>query len=173
MRNRPVIVGLALLAIAIGVLVFLSGPEERVRDTVSPTAERSLAPANTPVSFTEIAQGIHSSVAARVNYSITSAAELKELWKLIDATSTPPAVDFKTHAVLAIFGGEKGSAGYAVAVAKISDAEKRMVSVALTKPDATCKAVRPALSPYEIIAVPATTLPLAHEDVLTPVSCSK
>ncbi|MDE1919766.1 MAG: protease complex subunit PrcB family protein [Patescibacteria group bacterium] len=172
MRNRPVIIGLALLAIAIGVLVFLSGHDENVRDTAATAAENP-SPASTAVSFTELAHGLHSSVLTRVNYSITSAAEFKELWKLTDATVALPAVDFKTHMVLAVFAGEKPSAGSAIAVSAIKDAGNRMVSVALTKPDATCKAVRPALSPYEIIAVPATTLPLTHEDLLTPVSCSK
>lgn len=172
MRNKFVIIGIALLAVALGVLVFLSDRNRNFQNTPYPSTADSNA-SDKAVSFTRLAYGSRSSVTARVNYLITSPGQLKELWKLIDATSTPPSVDFKTQAVIAIFAGEKPSAGYAVAVSKIEDAEKRMVSVALTDPDDSCATKRSTMAPYEILLMPATPLSLTHEDLLTPVSCSK
>ena len=172
MQNRPVIIGTALLAIALGVLVFLSDRDRNFQSNPSTDTLESSVSSKT-ISFTRLAYGSRSSVATRVNYLITSADQLKDLWKLTDATSTPPAVDFKTHAVIAVFAGEKPSDGYAVAVSKIEDSEKRMVSVALTSPDDTCATKRSTVAPYEILLMPVTPLSLTHEDVLTPVSCSK
>src|SRR5665811_1832324 len=90
------------------------------------------------VPFTKIAQGMQSNVSTRANYLITSPSALSKLWKLIDATTTPPEIDFNRDAVVAVFAGERPTTGYAISVAKIEDTGMRTVSVTIAKPDTTC-----------------------------------
>lgn len=155
------IVGLALVIIALGVFAFLNQ-----RDT-SPGVSQNLASAQSSiVPVTKITQGQKSIVTRRVNYLITSAEELTKLWKMVDATPPPPAIDFKKQAVLAIFAGSEPRAS--IAVSKVEDADKRVVSITLTK---HCESSQALASSYEIVAVPATGLPLTHQDIATPASC--
>ncbi|MHB8710402.1 MAG: hypothetical protein ACYC6X_02545 [Minisyncoccota bacterium] len=156
------IVGVALVAAGIGAIASLSG-----RGGVSPVANSQSAA--TAVPFTDIAHGSRSTVATRVNYFITSADQLNTLWKMIDATGVPPAIDFKTHAVIAAFAG--AGAGSAVTISKIEDTSARLVSITIAKPDSACAQKHSAPSPYDVIAVPTTSLPLSHIDVSAIVSC--
>lgn len=165
-REILIIIGLAAVAVAIGLFIFLRG-----RDT-SPTVSPNLASAEQSVAvvpFTKITQGEKSTVTRRVNYLITSTDELQKLWKMVDATIPPPAIDFEKQAVLAIFAGNESTSS--IAIAKIEDTDTRLVSIAVTKPDSACVSKLAAPSPYEIVVVPATTLPLAHADLATTVSC--
>ena len=149
----------------IGLLATVQYP---VQEVLAETTAQTLT-----VPFTTIVQGEQSGVAARVNYLITSPDELSALWASIRATSTPPSIDFTTQAVLAIFAGESSEAS--VSVAKITDAlgaGQRMVSIAITKPDVFCTGEVTTTSPYAIVAVPATSLPLTHEDIVTTANCA-
>jgi len=123
------------------------------------------------VPFTEVAHGLKSEVMERNNYVITSSGELASLWKLIDATGTPPEIDFKKNAVIAIFAGEQPTTGYAISVAKVEDAGARIVSITLTMPDRNCATGQSLTTPYDIVAVPATSLPFAHKDIPTTKGC--
>lgn len=163
MKNTVGIIGVAFLALLIGFVGFLYD-----RETVSKVPS-SVAAA---VPFTSLARGSRSKAATRVNYLITSANDLANLWETVDATNTPPAVDFKTQAVLAVFAGHASNS--AIAVAKIEDTiEQRVVSITVTKPDAACAKKLSALSPYEIVVVPATSLSLTHRDLSTTAPCPK
>lgn len=166
-RETLIIIGVVLVALIIGVMVFFSGRGSVSTDTSSVVANTQ--PSAVIVPFTEITSGSKSTVATRVNYVITSTDELNKLWKMIDATGTPPAIDFKTHAVLAVFAGKESTS--LIIVAKIEDTNARMVSVAITKPDGACAPKQSAMAPYDIVAVPVTSLPLAHEDISTTVPC--
>jgi hypothetical protein len=154
-RDTLTIGGVALISVAIGVVVFLSGAVTNRSSVVT-------------VPFTTLIQGRQSAVARRVNYFITSSAQLSEIWKVVNASGTPPKVDFKKQAVIAVFAGNESSSS--IAVAKIEDTNARMVSIAIAKPDCTANA---DASPYEIVAVPTTSLPLAHTDIPTTVDCPK
>jgi len=165
-KDTLILIGIALTAIAVGIAIFVSG-----RGSL-PEASRNVAenqPAVVSVSFTEIAHGAKSTVTTRVNYVITSMDELNKLWKMIDATGKPPTIDFTTQSVIAVFAGKEP--GSTIAVAKIEDAQTRTVSIAIAKPDSACTKKQSTVSPYEIVAVPSTSLPLAHEDLSTTVSC--
>lgn len=165
-REFLIITGLMLVAVAIGIFIFLRG--QNTAPEVSPnlaSAEQSAS----VVPFTKITRGEKSTVTRRVNYLITSAEELQRLWKMVDATPPPPTVDFKTHAVLAIFAGNESTSS--IAIAKIEDTDTRLVSITIAKPDDACAKSQSADSPYEIVSVPLTTLPLAHADLTTTVSC--
>ncbi len=163
MQDKNVLIGFSLAAIVIGVLIFAYGgiasqPQQAVNTT---------PPAKT-VPFTPLAQGEQSVVNERVNYLITSPAQLDELWKTLQATGTPPTVDFSTQNVLAVFAGSKSSS--AIKIAKIEDSDARMVSIMIAMPDGAC-AAKSSASPYQIVAVAASSLPLAHEDIVATTSC--
>ncbi|HEX8994183.1 MAG TPA: hypothetical protein VF803_02935 [Candidatus Paceibacterota bacterium] len=123
---------------------------------------------STPVPFERLGSGPEEGLSDQVNYVITSPEELKTLWKMIGATTTPPVVDFSTHQVLAVFSGP----GAQASVANVNDLQgERVVSVAVAKPDATC-AGKPVLPNYELVAVAATSLSLSHKYIEMPVSCA-
>ena len=157
-----ILIGAAVVAVGIGVFMFSSGRGD--------LSDNSLAA--TVVSFTEIAKGSQSVVERRVNYLITSSGQFDELWKMVTATGTPPKIDFKTHSIIAVFAGQKPTAGYAIAVAKIEDASARMVSITLAKPSDSCILAQSITTPYQLISVPTTSLPLAHEDVSVTTTCA-
>lgn len=161
MQNKMILIGVAVAAIVIGVLIFAYTTQTASKANTPMTA--SVVP------FTPLAHGEQSSVDARVNYRITSSAQLSELWHTLKAAGTPPVVDFSTHEVLAVFAGPESSVN--IAVAKIEDTNQRMVSIALEKPAGSCAKKQVAASQYEIVAVPATALPLTHEDVVTTADC--
>ena len=131
-------------------------------------AEAAVQP--TPVPFTKLIQGEQSIIGERVNYIVTNEAELTALWKLIGATSTPPTVDFSSQTVLAIFAGKDFQS--ALWVSKVEDADQRLVSIVIKKPDSTCATTKSTKSPFEIVAVAATSLPFTHQDIVTTTSCS-
>jgi len=168
-RDTLVIIGLTLVAAIIGVSLFFYGPGGLANVWSSAGAGDTAA---IEVPFTELAQGSQSSVATRVNYLITSASQLGELWKMTDATGTPPAVNFNTHAVIAVFAGQQPTAGYSIEVSKVEDTAVRMVTVTLTKPGDGCILAQTVTAPYELISVPVGTLPPAHEDISTAVDCT-
>ncbi|MCX6787551.1 MAG: protease complex subunit PrcB family protein [Candidatus Kaiserbacteria bacterium] len=172
MRNTLITVGLVLLAAVVGMFIYFSGRGQNVQKESLPAVAATHAAA-VPVPFMKIAQGARSTVTTRINYSITSADQLSKLWKMIDATSTPPVVDFKTQMVIAVFAGQKPTAGYAISVSKITDTESRMVSVMLASSEGACSTKKSTIAPYEVVVVPSTTLPFAHEDISTTVSCPK
>jgi len=146
--------------------------------TVQYPAQQVSAQANEQtivVPFTTLVQGEQSGVKDRVNYLITSPDELSALWKTIQATGTPPTIDFTAQMVLAIFAGD--SAGASVSVAKITDLltltkEQRLVSIVIAKPDVFCTGETAAVSPYTLVTVPVTSLSLAHEDIVTTADCT-
>jgi len=71
--------------------------------------------------------------------------------------------------VIVVFAGNESSSS--IAIAKIEDTTARTVSIAITKPD--CAKPPSVASPYEIVAVSATSLPLAHQDIEQKSDCSK
>lgn len=169
-RDTLILIGAAVVVVAIGVIA-LASRGGSLASSVSPSVADDQS-AGSGISFTKLVQGTQSAIDTRVNYVITSPAQMSELWDMIVATGTPPAVDFKTHSVIAVFAGKEAST--AISVAKIEDTSvERMVSIVLANPDTSCSQKLPAVSPYEIITVLATQLPLAHTDVLMKADCSK
>lgn len=165
MRDKIIIVSVAVAVIVIGILVFFSG-NKKVSTTPASVAE---SVATTTVPFTKLVQGAKSNVTTRANYVIASADGLSEFWKMAGASGKPPAVDFKTQAVIAVFAGKEPTSS--ISIAKIEDSSVRMVSIAITKPEGVCAKKASISSPYEIAVVPATLLSLAHEDILTTTTC--
>lgn len=117
------------------------------------------------VPFTKITEGVRSSVQKRVNYIITSSEQLNELWKVASIDGNVPSVDFTKSDVIAVFSGPKSESGSAIAVARVEDSKKRMVTITLINPNEKCSiAKQSTTTPYQIITVPKTTLTLFHKD---------
>lgn len=165
-RNTIAIAGVAIVVVAVGTYIALFG--SKGLSTTSPLARQGSA---VVVPFTTVVDGVQSGVLERVNYQIVSQEELNNLWKLIKATSTPPTVDFNTEQVVAIFARPAPRAD--ISIAKIEDSKVRMFSIAVTHQEGPCTASsKSQTAPYQIVKVPATTLPLAHMDIVATTSCS-
>ncbi len=169
MRDTLIIIGLALVAVVLGTFILLYG-----RNNL-PSAPSSAVAYNTPaavaVPFTELAQGVHSSVSVRTNYLITSETQLAKLWKMIDARGKTPVVDFTTHDVIAVFAGKEPTAGYTIAVSKIDYANTRQVTVTLTSPGGNCMLAQSVTAPYQVVELAKTSLPLTHADRAITANC--
>lgn len=138
----------------------------------SPGDEPPQQVAATVVPFTQIAQGSESKVSTRVNYVISSQEELVSLWKLIDAKGTPPTIDFSANEVIAVFAGEKNSGGYGIRVRSITDAADRDVTVELQIPSSSCMTASVITTPYQVVSMPVTKLPLSHKDISATIGCT-
>ena len=161
MRNALIVGGISVVAIGIGVFVFLYGGKAF---GVAPSTEII-------VPFIELAQGTQSSVSRRTNYLITSESQLDELWNMTDAKGIPPTVDFTKNYVAGVFSGKEPTTGYAITVSKVMDVKSRIVTVTLVSPDTSCILAQSMTAPYQIISLPKTSLPFAHEDQTITVSC--
>ncbi|MGH7175076.1 MAG: protease complex subunit PrcB family protein [Minisyncoccia bacterium] len=125
------------------------------------------------VSYSVLDQGPISGVSSRVNYLITDQAGFKNLWQMLHgASSTPPTVDFSQNEVIALFAGAEPTAGYEIGIASISaTAAHRLVSVDIGMPAAGCASTSVETTPYELAVLPASSLPLSHEDVAVAAPC--
>jgi hypothetical protein len=170
MRDTLILVGLALVAVVIGMFIYLANHGSLAVQTAASSC--SAATPGMPVAITTLAAGSHSSVTAPTNFIITSEDQLRELWKITDASGAAPDVDFNTESVIAVFAGTQTTAGNSIAVSSVADtATERAVTISLTKPGGSCVVAQVTTAPYEIISVPATTLPLTHSDVVQTASC--
>lgn len=160
-RDLFILAGSVIVAVGISAFAFFSDGGD-LSNMFRATASQGTVP------FIEIARGSQSVIERRVNYVITSPDGLSKLWDAVDAAGIPPEVDFKTHAVLAVFAGDETTPS--ITIAKIEDSDTRMVSVALAKSSEKC-ALTKDKTPYEMVLVPATSLPLAHKDVITTIAC--
>lgn len=138
----------------------------------SPVGSASAQDISKEVPFTRLVEGEQSGVTGRVNYVLSSPEELNALWKMIGATTTPPVVDFQSQSVLAVFADAAPESK--VTIAKIEDSEvaaRRVVSIVIAKPEQQCGSAKAVTSPYELVAVAATSLSLTHEDIIATTSC--
>lgn len=167
MRDVPPIIIFVLLAACIGVVAAIFYTTGNLPGGGAPLG----GALGTPVPFSVLASGAHSSVTARKNYLITSEDQLRELWKLVDAGGSPPTIDFSVYQVLAVFTGTEPSAGYAISITKVADGTGRMVSIQLTSPGVSCLAATTLTAPYEIVRITTTALAYTHENTATTMSC--
>ena len=171
MRNTPAIVGLVVCVAVLGVAAFFYTGGSFPALSYSPIENN--VPSPSPVSFQKIVSGTNSSVTKRVNYLITSPIQLKNLWLMIDAAETAPAIDFSKYVIVAVFAGQNPTTGYDIQISKIEDtATARIVSLTLAKPDGNCITGQAVTAPYELVLVPATSLKFAHQDTWTTKTCA-
>jgi len=151
-RNHVLVYGAGIVAIVIGVLAFFYSNGNA--SNISSSAVSEVRPIAVIVPFTELASGVQSNITIRTNYLITSTDELNKLWKMIDAKGNPPAVDFNTNFVIAVFAGDYS----AIDVSVITDTDKRTVTILLGGSRSS------TTTPYELISLPKTTLAFTHKD---------
>lgn len=162
-----IVSGVLLVIIIIGVVIFVPNLLTPAPASTQPVV--AVQPAAVAVPIETLAHGVKSTITDRVNYVITSPAEMTKLWKMVDAAEPPPTVDFNKQMVLAVFAGKGTSAD--ITIARVVDADARVVSVTIVPPGPACAQKVKTTAPYEIVAVPATSLPLTHRDVTTTASC--
>ena len=165
-RNGTNISAIAAIAIIVGAVLFMFTGGSGT-DTTPPTTSV------TPVSFIQLASGMQSTETKSVNYLVTSKAELTELWKIIDNGDdlVPPTVDFDRYDVVAVFAGRTPTAGYTISVSEVEDGASRAVTVLVERPGASCLPAESVTSPYQVIQLPKTNLPMTHSDVEKVLSC--
>jgi hypothetical protein len=111
------------------------------------------------VPFTELASGTAAKAVHQKNYVVMAKEDFSDIWAVTGAESPTPAVDFSKQNVIAVFAGREPSGGYAVKIDKITDTgSSRIVSITLTEPAKDCMTSEALTSPYEVVAVPASTL---------------
>lgn len=165
MKDALLVSALVVLALAVGAGAYWYNA------AVTTPAQQAPASQLAPVSFTTLAEGTQSKEMRRANYRITSSAELTRLWRMISTDTSIPAIDFEKNEVIAVFAGQEPTLGYSIAISKIEDGSVRNVAISISKPGASCLAGQAITSPYQIIAVPKTSLPYAHTDTVSTMSC--
>lgn len=164
MKDSFLAFGLIILALLVGVGIFLYSTQPAAAPISQTTPSKEVA-------FTELAQGTHSKEKRRVNYLIQSTSELTRLWSMIDAAGSPPAIDFSTDSVIAVFAGEQPTLGHSIEVTRVEDGEKRKVTIMFSKPGGSCVIGQALTSPYQIVKVSKTSLSLTHETLTSTISC--
>ncbi len=100
------------------------------------------------VPFRVLASGTHSAITLPRELLIRDPARWRQLWRMTGHHDSPPAVDFDSQMVIALFMGEQPSGGYGIRIERITDtpqglrvearlqhpAPDSMVSLALTQP---------------------------------------
>lgn len=172
MRDSTILVGLSLASVFVGGYLIFYGQRAAPAGMVDATGQPAAVVA--PVPVITLASGELSSVDARVNYLVVAKNQLDALWKNVDASSSEPKIDFNTHEVLAIFAGPEPSTGYAVSVSGVEDQSGvRTVHILLTQPGSGCADVHATVHPFELVAVPKTSVGIAltHTFATTTISC--
>lgn len=173
MRDLLVIGLVAVAAIILGGFLFLFGPSS-LKTEVDAALQGSNTNGNI-VSITVLAQGNDAiSITQRTNYRIQNSQDLQSLWELVygsNDTPTAPPVDFSQNEVLAVFDGSHATNGYSIKVLSVTDTTQRLVLVNHASPEASCSLKGVATSPFEIIEVPRTSLPMSHQDQMSTTTC--
>jgi hypothetical protein len=175
MRDILIIGGVLLLALVVGLVLFLYNPSAGAPAAPSGSAPATASSyaASSPTPFIVLAHGAAGPAGiGQVNYRITSAAQLAQLWQMIYGDNTaPPAVDFSRQEVLAFFDGTHATGGYDIAVTSVADNGARTVNVQHTAPGAGCVVSQSSTAPFEVIQVAKSALAINHVDAAATSDC--
>ncbi len=165
MRDTLILIGIAIvgLAVAGAFLLFGMGQQHAVAPTIA--ASSGVFSQSTPK---VLAQGVTAPISTRVNYLIQSKNKLQQLWTLIYGVSAPtiPSVNFSKYDVAAVFAGVQPTTGYSISVFGIKTTPKNEVAViTITSPGPSCAVTKKNTSPYAVVLIPHSSLPLTHTDV--------
>lgn len=163
-RDALVIGAVLLIAIIVGGWLVFFG--------MGDTGAQSGQPKN--VSFTVLSEGTNAEVTDRKNYRIKNRDEFASVWAYAygDTGEPLPSVDFTQNHILAIFSGERPSAGYGVTVNAVIDTDTaREIMITHTEPGSSCITAQVITSPFQFILVPKTDLPIARTDFTVTQEC--
>jgi hypothetical protein len=167
MHKAVVLPIIVLAATAVGGLLFLYGGA--AFHPATPQAGQGSSNTTNPKGVISVlGHGANAgSFDQRANYRITDATQFAALWQMIYADSGPvlPTIDFSKYEVLAIFDGSHSSGGYDVGVGTITDTNgARTITIVHTQPGDSCVTSGAVTSPFSIVEVTASTLPVTHVD---------
>lgn len=169
MRDALVIFVTLIAAIVIGGSLYLFGGKAM--------HDASITKGPSGSTLVRLAEGTNAtSFDTRVNYHITNQTDLDTLWKMVYGDNGPivPNVAFDSNDVIAVFDGSHSTSGYTVHVTDVSDTGgQRVIHVLRTVPDPTCAATSGITSPFEILALSKSSLPLTHVDEMATSSCGQ
>lgn len=160
MRDALIIGIACVAAIFLGAWLYFSGTGTNTSATQS--------------GFTVLEKGMQSgSLTSRANYRIKSKEELDALWNLVYGSGGPAAaVDFTKEEVLAVFDGSHSSGGYDITVDSVKDeGGVRKIHITHTIPGEGCAVSSAITSPYQIVVVPRSSLPLSRTDATATADC--
>lgn len=165
MRDAIVIGVACLVAIAAGAWLYFGDTGEHSPNDAS----------GTKVPVAVLSEGDNSGfMTERKNYRVKSRHELDQLWAVMygsDGPSLSP-VDFETSEVLAVFDGTHSSGGFDVEVTSVyDDALSRRVSITRTAPGEDCITSEAITSPFILVVVPKSDLPIAREETTVTSDC--
>ena len=114
-----------------------------------------------------------STLTAGAASSDKSKEELDALWNLVYGSGGPAAaVDFTKEEVLAVFDGSHSSGGYDITVDSVKDeGGVRKIHITHTIPGEGCAVSSAITSPYQIVVVPRSSLPLSRTDATATADC--
>ena len=172
MRNSLIIPGMLVSAIVLAGALYLFGGSLFTEPLgTPPVSESSLSSS----SFDTIAKGqVAAAQDRRTNYRIRTAEEFAALWTLIYSNNGPsvPVIDFSREEVIAVFDGSHSTSGYGVEVTEVrEEGGMRIIAITRTEPGDTCPVMSGIESPFHIIRVPASSLPLTKEETVSLSSC--
>lgn len=159
---------IVIAAVVIGGLLYLFGgpsfhPDLSVTNPVTAPVKVSGNASTLVLGQGTSAKGLDQ----RVNYRITNVEQLTTLWQMVYANNGPalPIVDFSKYEVLAVFDGSHTSGGYGVQVKSIEDTGgNRTIHILHTSPGDSCTTTSAVSSPFVIVQVSASPLPVTHID---------
>lgn len=107
------------------------------------------------LSFQQISKGDQSSQDSNISLIITNQSELNQLYESYLQYESLPVVDFTRYQLIAVFMGQKGSAGYSIQVTKVIEEQSVIsVNVLQTSPASSCSTASVITNPYNIVMIP-------------------
>lgn len=167
----PVII---LVAVAVGGLLYLYGGPSFHQSYLP--SDAASGPGSSQGGATVLAQGDEAAgMDGRVNYRITTPDQLAALWQMVYGQSGGPSVpniDFNNNEVLALFDGSHSTGGYGIRLDSIKDkGGKRTVTITHVQPDDTCVPAGAATSPFVILEVSKSSLPISRIEQTATTPC--
>lgn len=126
------------------------------------TVLTSAAPAGSTVAFVTVARGPWSGVREPLDAVVRTPDAWVALWtRHAGASAAPPAVDFTTEMIIAIFAGTRATTGFDVEITRVTATDGGLrVSYRERRP-AAGTLVNPVLTaPFHIIRLPRTDGPV-------------
>lgn len=165
MKDTLILIAIAIVGLAIAGVFLLFGMNQKyaVAPTVATQSQSSIQSAPKV-----LAQGVTAPVNTRINYLIQNESKLQQLWAFIYGASTPamPFVNFSKYDVAAVFAGTQPTTGYSISVLGIKTTKKNEVAViTITRPGPSCVVTKKDTSPYAVVLIPHSSLPLTHTDI--------
>lgn len=117
-----------------------------------------------------LAKGSVSGITTSIWEVVKNQAEWEKLWKahspVVEPESAAPRVDFNREMVVVATMGRRSTAGYEIEITRIKERDSRLVVfVKSTLPPADAILAQQLTSPFHMIAVSKTELPLEFVEI--------